>query len=191
MFKTIAIVGILVAAVGFVVSALRRRPATADGGVAVCPRLGWVDKGIYAIMFFGLLVGVVTGLGSVFTRGHMSGWALMVHVGLAPAFMLGMAGVAVTLADRCRFARNDARTDAGGATFGGWENFLFWVMLVATLIAILSAVLPMTPVFGTHGQHTSLDVHRYSSLVAAVAVILHAGRLLGYRGGGTPARKAA
>jgi hypothetical protein len=187
MFKTIAIVGILVAAVGFVVSAMRRRPATADGGAAACPRLGWVDKGIYAIMFFGLLVGVVTGLGSVFTRGHMGGWALMVHVGLAPAFMLGMAGVAVTLADRCRFTRSET----GGTTFGGWENFLFWVMLVATLIAILSAVLPMTPVFGTDGQHTSLDVHRYSSLVAAVAVILHAGRLLSYRGGGTPARKAA
>ena len=184
MFKAIAIVGLVVAVVGFVLSAMRRKPATAEGGVA-CPCLGWVEKGIYAIMFFGLVVGGVPGLGSVFTRGHMGGGALMVHVGLAPAFMLGMAGVAVTLADRCRFVGGDRPA----STFGSWENFLFWVMLLATLIAILSAVLPMTPVFGTYGQHVSLSVHRYSSLVAAVAVILHAGKLLGYRGAG--ARKAA
>ena len=181
MFKWMAIVGLVVAVVGFIVSAVRRRPVTAEGGAA-CPCLGWVEKGIYAIMFFGLVVGVVTGLGSVFARGHMSGWALMVHVGLAPAFMLGMAGVAVTLADRCRFVGEPGRS---GSTFGAWENFLFWVMLAATLVAILSAVLPMTPVFGTYGQHVSLDVHRYSSLVAAVAVILHAGKLLSYRGAGT------
>ena len=189
MFRTIAVIGVVVAIVGFVLSALRRRSAAVDGGgAAVCPALGWVEKGIYLIMFLGLLVSMITGLGSAVVRGHMSGWALMIHVGLAPTFMLGMAGVAVTLADRCRFARSDA----GGMAFGGWENFLFWVMLVATLIAILSAVLPMTPVFGTHRQHTSLDVHRYSSLVAAVAVILHAGRLLSYRGGATlAARKAA
>jgi hypothetical protein len=184
MFRTIAVIGVVVAIVGFVVSAARRRAVTAaDGGVA-CPCLGWVEKGIYLIMFFGLLVAMVTGLGSAVARGHMSGWALMIHVGLAPAFMLGMAGVAVTMADRCRFVG-----DRPGSTFGAWENFLFWVMLVATLIAILSAVLPMTPVFGTYGQHVSLDVHRYSSLVAAVAVILHAGKLLSYRGAG--ARKVA
>lgn len=183
MFKAIAIVGLVVAVVGFVLSAVRRKPATAEGAVAY-PCLGWVEKGIYAIMFFGLIVGVVTGLGSVFTRGHMGGWALMVHVGLAPAFMLGMAGVAVTLADRCRFVG-----DRPASTFGSWENFLFWVMLIATLIAILSAVLPMTPIFGTYGQDVSLSVHRYSSLAAAVAVILHAGKLLSYRGAGT--RKAA
>lgn len=175
-FKVVAIVGLIVAVVGFIVSAVRRRPMTAEGGAA-CPCLGWVEKGIYAIMFFGLVVGVVTGIGSVFTSGHMGGWALMIHVGLAPAFMLGMAGVAVTLADRCRFVGGNS-----GSTFGPWENLLFWVMLTATLIAILSAVLPMTPVFGTYGQNTSLEVHRYSSLIAAVAVILHAGKLLSYRG---------
>jgi hypothetical protein len=183
MFRAIAIVAILVAIVGFVVSAMRRRTAPAEGAAA-CPCLGWVEKGIYAIMFFGLLVGGVTGLGSVFTRGHMSGWALMIHVGLAPAFMLGMAGVAVTLADRCRFVRENT-----GSTFGPWENVLFWIMLTSTLIAILSAVLPMTPLFGTYGQHVSLDIHRYSSLIAAVAVILHAGKLLSYRG--AAARKVA
>jgi hypothetical protein len=182
MFRAIAIVGIIVAIVGFVVSAARRRPMTVDGGVA-CPCLGWVEKGIYAIMFLGLLVAMVTGLGSAIVRGHMSGWALMIHVGLAPAFMLGMAGVAVTMADRCRFVG-----DRSGTTYGSWENFLFWLMLASTVVAILSAVLPMTPVFGTYGQHASLNVHRYTSLIAAVAVILHAGKLLSYRGAGT--RKA-
>src|SRR5687767_5981139 len=180
MFRAIAIVGVVVAGVGFVLSAARRRTVTADGGVA-CPCLGWVEKGVYLIMLLGLLVAVVTGIGSVLVSGHMSGWSLMIHVGLAPAFMLGMAGVAVTLADRCRFVG-----DRPASTFGSWENFLFWVMLLATLIAILSAVLPMTPVFGTYGQVVSLQVHRYSSLVAAIAVILHAGKLLGYRGAGTP-----
>lgn len=183
MFRAIAIVGIVIAVVGFVLSAARRRAAMADGGAA-CPCLGWVEKGIYAIMFLGLLVAMLTGLGSAIVSGHMSGWSLMIHVGLAPAFMLGMAGVAVTMADRCRFVG-----DRSGSTFGTWENFLFWVMLAATLVAILSAVLPMTPVFGTYGQNVSLNVHRYSSLIAAVAVMLHAGKLLSYRGAG--ARKTA
>ena len=44
----------------------------------------------------------------------------------------------------------------------------------AGLVVILSGVLPMTPIFGTHGQHFLYLVHRYSGIVVAVVAVLHA-----------------
>jgi len=41
------------------------------------------------------------------------------------------------------------------------------------LVVILSGVLPMTPLFGTPGQHVLYLTHRYSAITLTAAVGLH------------------
>lgn len=59
-----------------------------------------------------------------------------------------------------------ARKDAAGA--------LFWLVLLSSVVVILSGVLPMTPLFGTVGQHIEHLTHRYPAIVLALALALNA-----------------
>jgi cytochrome b561 len=70
--------------------------------------------------------------------------------------------------DRCRFGAGVA------SPFGALQKSLFWLILLATLAVILSAVFPMTPLFGTHGQELLYKTHQYSSLLLAILAVVHA-----------------
>jgi hypothetical protein len=50
---------------------------------------------------------------------------------------------------------------------------LFCLTLACGLVVLLSGVLPMTPLFGTRGQHLLYLTHRYSGIGLAAAVGLH------------------
>jgi cytochrome b561 len=130
--------------------------------------IGKAGKLAYAVMLAGLIALTFSGIGT-FTFGHppMTHWVLMAHVGIAPLFALGLAGVALTWADCCRFG--DARSPFCAVT-----KILFWLLLVCGLVVILSGVVPMTPVFGSVGQHTLYLTHRVSGIAQAILVVLHA-----------------
>ena len=125
-----------------------------------------IAKLFYAAMFAAVAVLGFTGIG-VFLSGHapMTHWVLMAHMAAAPIFALGLAGVAVTWAGLCRA---DSRPRLGCAA-----RFLFWIILASGLVVILSGAVPMTPLFGSHGQHTLYLTHRWAGIVLAAAVLLH------------------
>lgn len=185
MFRLIAILSLILAVAVFVVGLRRRRVAesAADGAPKRRP-LTWVERGLYLIMVVGIVGAAVTGLGMVITTGkHLEGWGLMIHCAIAPAFAVGMAGVALTFADRYCFRDCAVRrtTDTTAATKsaccpGIWDA-MFWGMLVAGLIVILTAILPMTG-WDQYWQHTLLDIHKWSSLALAVLTIMHASRVV-------------
>ena len=50
---------------------------------------------------------------------------------------------------------------------------LLWLILLCGLVVILTGVVPMTPVFGTSGQHFLYLTHRYGGITLACAVVLH------------------
>ena len=85
----------------------------------------------------------------------------MAHVGASPVFAIGIAGVALSW-------------PAPELRRGPMEAIWYWLLLVAGLVVILSGVLPMTPLFGTHGQEFLYLVHRYSGMAVAVIAVLHA-----------------
>jgi cytochrome b subunit of formate dehydrogenase len=123
-------------------------------------------KFFYGIMCAAGVVLAVTGIGT-YALGHppMTHWALMTHVAAAPLFALALAGVALTWAGAC--------TRGAVSGLSGLAKFLFWVILLCGLIVLLTGVVPMTPVFGTRGQHTLYLLHRYSAIVLTAAILLH------------------
>mgnify|MGYP001586559827 CR=1 FL=1 len=129
-------------------------------------KLGW-GKLAYAAVLVSVVVLTISGIGT-FALGNapMTHWVLMLHVSAAPLFALGLALLSLTWAARSRF-------DGDSSQQGCAAKALFWLILLSGLVVILSGVLPMTPLFGTHGQHTLYLTHRYSAMVLTAAVVLH------------------
>lgn len=109
------------------------------------------------IMCAGAAALAVTGIG-VFAFGTppMTHWVLMAHIAAAPVFALGVVAVALTHAGR-------SQKNASGV--------LLWLVLTCGLVVILSGALPMTPLFGTGGEHVLYLTHRYAAIVLAVALV--------------------
>lgn len=126
-----------------------------------------LGKLAYFLMAASIVVLAATGI-LTFATGHapMTHWVLMAHVSAAPAFAIGLALVSLTWSDRCRFgcARSRQSTIA---------KALLWLILLCGLVVILTGVVPMTPVFGTSGQHFLYLTHRYGGITLACAVVLH------------------
>lgn len=131
--------------------------STASGPcpVCICPKFS------YAVMLLGLIALAASGIGTfLFGQPPMTHWVLMLHVGASPLFTIGLTLVALTWPARC--------CGQSCAT-----KFFFWLMLLAGFVTIMSGVIPMTPLFGTEGQHTLYLTHRISGIVTTIVVVLH------------------
>lgn len=162
MFGWIAIFAMVVTA-GMLIAQHFRKSSEATSSPS-----GWMGRLFYACMLLGLAVTAVTGIVQGIGSSHpLTGWTLIAHCAGAPLFAIGLAGVAV-----CWGGQNmpDIPTRVICA---GW----FWLMLLAGLVVILSAVLPMTPMFDAKGQRILYQTHRYASLLAMAFTVMHAGGL--------------
>lgn len=121
----------------------------------------------YGIMLAGGIGLAATGIGT-FLLGTppMTHWMLMAHVSAAPLFAIGLALMALTWAERSRFGGD-------GSGQGCFSKALLWLILLCGLVVLLSGVVPMTPVFGTGGQHLLYLIHRYSAISLTVIVAFH------------------
>ncbi len=123
-------------------------------------------KFFYTVMAVAALLLSITGIGTFFFgKPPMTHWVLMAHVAVAPLFALGLAAVALTWSDVCRCGVVSPLI--------GPAKFLLWIILLSGLVVLLSGVVPMTPLFGTPGEHFLYLTHRYSAIVLAAAVLLH------------------
>ena len=124
-------------------------------------RPGFIAKASYALLVLGTLLPAVTGIGTFLTgQAPMTHWVLMAHVGSSGAFSVGLALVALTASG----------TGSGQSVV---NRFFYWCLMLAGLVVMLSGVIPMTPVFGTEGQHVLYLTHRYAGMAAAAALVLH------------------
>ncbi len=157
--------------------------------------LSWIEKLLYAMILLGTVGLAITGLGSVILKGmHIEGWALMLHCSVAPLFAIGLAGFALSAADRfmcptlggtcCGKECGHDQAPAADACCSKPSNpgcplsaVFFWLALIAGAIVLFSAAVPMLPLFGTHGQEVLLTTHRYSSLAFVALLLPHAARL--------------
>lgn len=125
------------------------------------PPLGVGPRLSYLLMLAGILPVAASGIGTfALGKSPMSQWTLMLHVGASPAFAVGLGLVALTWPSR-------------ESRYGRITRFLFWILLLAGLTVILSGVLPMTPLFGTEGQHLLYLTHRYGGIVFVGISVLH------------------
>jgi len=154
--------------------------------------LGALKKLCYLVSVVCFLVLGVTGFYPVLVHGeHLSGYLMMIHATFAPIFAICLAILALTWAGQYRFRQSDCPWLQGllrrvtrlripaEAAEGSCpcsmtaQKMAFWVIVFLALPLILSVVLSMLPLYGTHWQEFALAVHRWTALVFAVVVLVH------------------
>ena len=119
----------------------------------------------YFLMIAGMAIPVLTGVVTfLLGQAPMSQWVLMLHVGASPLFSAGLALLAIA------WSANRAPVDYP-------TRLVLWSVLVIGIVVVLSGVVPMTPVFGTEGQHALYLLHRWSAVLLTALVGLHLWRL--------------
>ena len=145
---------------------------------------------IYLAVLFCFIVLAITGFYPTLILGkHITGYLVMVHATFAPIFAVCLAVLAVMWARRWRFTGGDwpwferivrwatLTNNPSGDTYHKSSDLgrkiSFWLTIFLALPLILSIVLSMFPLFGTHWQEILLGMHRYTALVFAMVAILH------------------
>jgi cytochrome b subunit of formate dehydrogenase len=152
--------------------------------------LGALKKLVYLVALVCFVVLAITGFWPLLVRGeHISGYLMMIHATFAPVFALCLAILAITWAGSHRFTADECpwlswllrRTtrvrvpsqDRPCQCSLLVQKATFWLILFLTLPLILSIVVSMFHLLGTEWQHITLAIHRWTSLVFALVVIIH------------------
>ena len=152
--------------------------------------VGVLRKVVYLLAMLCFVILAVTGFYPTIILGeHISGYLVMAHATFAPIFAICLAVLAVMWARRCRFAYGDwpwfqrmvqrvtlvksAGEQAHCESSGLGQKITFWLIIFLALPLILSIILSMFPLFGTHWQELLLSTHRWTALVFALAVIVN------------------
>ncbi|MHC4069066.1 MAG: cytochrome b/b6 domain-containing protein [Planctomycetota bacterium] len=152
--------------------------------------LGVLRKLLYLLTLLCFVVLVLTGFYRPLVMDeNLSGYLLMIHATFAPVFAICVAILAVMWAHHNRFKAADwpwllrvlrcfIRMKTADEQDEGQRSCLvqkiaFWLIIFLTLPVILSIVLGMFPIFGTHGQEVLLNLHRYSTLALTLTAIVH------------------
>lgn len=153
--------------------------------------LGVLKKLCYLVAAFCFVLLGITGFYYPLMHGrHITGYWMMIHATLAPVFAICLAILTVTWASRFRFDKTDCPwlrrllrsttrlrvADSEGPRARPAETawkVTFWLVVALAIPLILSIVLSMLPLAGTHGQNVLLAVHRWVAVLFAVAVIIH------------------
>ena len=75
-----------------------------------------------------------------------------------------------------RFGRRAVHEDESrgeAARFFWLPKFMYWLLLTSGLAVCLTMLLSMLPIFGTEGMEVLLDIHRFTGMLAVVALVLH------------------
>ncbi len=144
---------------------------------------------VYAVALLCVAVQAVTGFGAVLKGEHISGYPVMIHATFAPVLSVCLAVLAVLWAGRCRFTQGDwpwferlvKRVTGGGSPDKQMgckcsvlaQKVTFWLIVFLALPLILSIILSMFPLFGTHWQKCLLDLHRHTAIVFVLVAVVH------------------
>jgi len=152
--------------------------------------MGVLRKLVYLLALLCFVILAVTGFYPTIVLGeHISGYLVMVHATFSPIFAICLAVLAVMWARNCRFNQSDwpwfgrivqrvtlvksTGEEAPSKSSGLGQKMAFWLIIFLALPLILSIVLSMFPLFGTHWQELLLGTHRYTALVFALVGIVH------------------
>jgi hypothetical protein len=134
------------------------------------------EKLVYLATLASVGVLGVTAFVGMLCYGVLDGWLLFFHMFGSGAFVAVLPLLALTWAgaNRCGCCAGGGECNEPAADkFSALPKAAFWVLLVSGFVVTGTMLLSMLPLFGTDGLHTLLSIHRYSGLVAFVAVVLH------------------
>jgi cytochrome b subunit of formate dehydrogenase len=197
MFQTISWVSLGLVLAGIVVHRLvSPRPRLAKGKAAEGSglfRRGCCGENLSTLAKFNrlacmlaiasLLLLFVSGFAERMLFGEqIHGYTLMLHVGLAPVFVICAGVIAVAWGHQCRLNEDDRhslakllclkKTASADTADLGWK-LTFWLAIFLVVPVSLSMVLSMFPIFGTHGQEWLMSLHQYTSLALTLVAMIH------------------
>jgi nitrogen fixation-related uncharacterized protein len=147
--------------------------------------IGVLRKLIFLLAILCFVILAVTGFVPRVVLGRaISGWWLMIHATAAPIFAACVAILAVLWADRNQLDKNywpllniilrrQPKSTVAPEKHELKLRICFWIIIVLSLPVILSAVVSMFPLFGTHGQEVLLQIHRYCTLLLSLFAIVY------------------
>lgn len=192
MFQKISIIALIITLAVIILHRIAE-PSSKKRRGAVQKRRSLVDILrilVYLLALLCFVVLAITGFYPTIILGeHISGYLIMVHATFAPVLAVCLAVLAVMWARCCRFTGGDwpwferiiqrvtlsssPGDDTSRKGSGVGQKIVFWLVIFLALPLILSIVLSMYPLFGTHWQEILLGMHRYTALVFAMVAILH------------------
>jgi hypothetical protein len=151
--------------------------------------LGALKKLCYLVAVVCFIVLALTGFYPLLVSGeHISGYAMMIHATFAPVFALCLAILGLTWASHFRFKKGECpclqrllrrvtrlripEPQGPCDCVRVWQKTAFWAVMALSLPLILSIVLSMLHLFGTHWQGILMATHRWTALAFGVAAIL-------------------
>lgn len=186
MFQTISIISLVVVAVALVWH-YKAYPCQGNLNLDCCEREECLLK---TLKKWGILLALacclglfLTGFGPRLLAGTaLSGYPLMLHASVAPVFVIVVAFCVLTWSQQCRLDDRDLewlqRLMKGecsallkDSTLG--MKLSYWLAAFLVIPVSLSMVMSMFPIFGTHGQETLFEMHRYFALALVMVVVVH------------------
>ena len=144
--------------------------------------LGKLKRLAGLVAFVSLLVMSLTAFsGRLISNELMTGYALMIHVGTAPVFLVSTVFLLVTWAHQCRFTDAERAELVAHLCFQHVKTkdslllikLTFWGAMFLTVPACLSIVAVMFTIFGTHGQEVLVGIHQYTGLGLVLLASFH------------------
>lgn len=170
-----AAVVLLLFVLAYVTAGLRRLSTATGAG-------RWTRFAVNVVGFASCAVTVASGFQALLSGQRLTGYPLMTHVAVAPAFAACAALVTLFWAHANGFSRSDwnrVRRPLGAAKPGTatsrvvvLRKLCFWVAAAAMIPAIASVGLAMFPVLASVRQGTLFLIHRYSVVALAATAIL-------------------
>ncbi len=147
--------------------------------------VGVLRKLVYLLALLCFVVLFVTGFfPRLVLQKPISGYWLMLHATFSPVFSACLAILAIMWAHNCRLDKNYwpwlqkiLQRQTPEMPVGEKHEFsrkvAFWIIVFLALPLILSPVLSMFPLFGTHWQELLSQLHKYTALLLALIIIIH------------------
>ncbi|MFT5474307.1 MAG: hypothetical protein ACI856_002644 [Kiritimatiellia bacterium] len=112
------------------------------------------------------IVLTITGFAAVFMGRAVGGYSLLLHMAFGGLFAVCLTVVAVL--------RSHVSTLGDGTDrFTCTQKVCFWILILCGVVLVLTSLLAMLPLAGTHGQHTLLQTHTAAGAVTVAAVVLY------------------
>jgi hypothetical protein len=129
-----------------------------------------VEHLIHGLAGLGVVTQALTGFSHSLGFGELGGWKLLIHMSGAGMFTLGLVGVTLLWAGRCRFgsAAPTPRVPLNSA-----QKTLFWLGLLSGWLVMLPMLLAMLPLFGTVVQRQLIELHEAAALAFVAIMVLH------------------
>ncbi len=135
----------------------------------------WWDKLIYAGVCLAVGTLSVTAFYSIWARGAMTGWWLIVHMLGAGAMtgFLPLLALIWCVPNRMDGSRRDTSQETFAPKFDFLGKVLFWLLLAGGLAVMGTMLVSMLPLFGMDVLEQLLMLHRYAGLLVAVVLVAH------------------